>query len=253
MSFRRLRARLTYANVMSTVAAVLAVTGGATAIALSLPKNSVKSKQIAKEAVKNSDIAKDAVTGDKVKESTLGKVPSAAHADSATHADSAGRADSAANADHAGAADTAGVANTLAGFDPAAVARVQSTSSDFFTSPLTLNIKGFGTYRIECETNTASASDDEVTFGYQTSGLAANALEGGFSSSAGFPLDSTNDRVIAASNPTNGTFTNQDDRIYYSYSVAVPGTTKALNIFVSAFDNESNSGCAGQMQAYVIS
>ncbi len=244
MRLERLRARFTYANVMSTVAVLLALTGGATAIALSLPKNSVKSKQIAKEAVKNSDIAKGAVTGDKVKSSTLGKVPSAAHADTA------GRADSAGNADHAGAADTA---KSLVGFDPNSVAKVQSTSSDSFTGTLSLKIQGFGTYNIVCVANTASPSDDEVTLGYQTSGLPANALEGGFSSSAGFPLDSTEDRVIAASNPTNGTFTNQDDRIYYSYSVAVPGSTKALNLFVSAFDNESTSGCAGQMQAYVIS
>ncbi|HWO47328.1 MAG TPA: hypothetical protein VNM41_04640 [Solirubrobacterales bacterium] len=244
MSFERLRERLTYANVVATIALIFAVGGGATAIALSLPKNSVKSKQIAKEAVKTSDIAKDAVTGDKVKESTLGKVPSAAHADTA------GRADSAGSADHAGSADTAG---SLTGFNPSSVAKVQSTSSDSFNGGLSLKIQGFGTYSIVCEDNTASPSDDEVTLGYQTNGLPANALEGGFSSSAGFPLDSTEDRVIAASNPTNGTFTNQDDRIYYSYSVAVPGTTKALNLFVSAFDNEATSGCAGQMQAYVIS
>lgn len=244
MRTRRLRDKFTYANVVATIALIFAVGGGATAIALSLPKNSVKSKQIAKEAVKTADIAKDAVTGDKVKESTLGKVPSAARADTA------GRADSAGSADHAGSADTA---NSLAGFNPNGVAKVQSTSSDSFNGSLSLKIQGFGTYSIVCVANTASSSDDEVTLGYQTSGLPANALEGGFSSSAGFPLDSTEDRVIAASNPTNGTFTNQDDRIYYSYSVAVPGSTKALNLFVSAFDNEATSGCAGQMQAYVIS
>ncbi|MGE5527358.1 MAG: hypothetical protein ACM3Q9_01690, partial [Methanosarcina sp.] len=91
---KQLREKLTYANVVATIALILAVSGGATAIAVSvkLPKNSVKSKQLAPGAVKTGDIAKDAVTGDKVKESTLGKVPSAAHADSADTAGSAGSA-----------------------------------------------------------------------------------------------------------------------------------------------------------------
>src|SRR6476469_4318730 len=100
-----IRQRLTYANVVATIALVLAVGGGATALALTLPKNSVHSKQIAKGAVKNSDIGKDAVTGDKVKESSLGKVPLAAHADSA---DSAGTAGTATNAAHAAVADALG-------------------------------------------------------------------------------------------------------------------------------------------------
>src|SRR5690349_16972015 len=63
MSPKGPRGRLTYANVVATLALVLAVGGGATALALTLPKNSVHSKQIAKGAVKTSDIGKDAVTG----------------------------------------------------------------------------------------------------------------------------------------------------------------------------------------------
>src|SRR6478752_5195967 len=87
---------------MSTIAVIVAVGGGATALALTLPKNSVHSKQIAKGAVKTSDIGKDAVTGDQVKESSLGKVPLAVHADSA---DTAGTAT---NASHAAVADSLG-------------------------------------------------------------------------------------------------------------------------------------------------
>lgn len=79
--------RITYANVMSTIAVFLVI-GGATAIAATqLPKNSVGSKQLKKNAVtkakikKNAivtaKIKKDAVTGAKVNESTLGTVPSA--------------------------------------------------------------------------------------------------------------------------------------------------------------------------------
>ncbi len=259
MSFRGLRTRLTYANVMSTVAVVLAVTGGATAIALSLPKNSVKSKQIAKEAVKNSDIAKDAVTGDKVKESTLGKVPSAAHADSATHADSAGRADtagradSAANADHAGVADTASVANALAGgLMPTSISKTLTASSVDFSTSLELKVPGYGSFRIVCETNTASATDDEAVFGYQN-GLGPNAIEGGFGITQPFPYGATESFVVAGTEPTNGTFVNQDRRLYYHFSLALPGTTKAVVVEASGFDNEATLGCAGQIQAFVSS
>lgn len=94
------RKRLTYANVMSSIAVFL-VLGGATAIAAThLGKNSVGTKQlkansvttakIKKNAVTNKKIKNDAVTGAKVKDgsltgadinlSTVGTVPSASNA-----------------------------------------------------------------------------------------------------------------------------------------------------------------------------
>jgi hypothetical protein len=51
----RIAARLTYANVMATVAVFLALGGGAYA-AIKLPRNSVKAKQIAKNAVRSSEV-----------------------------------------------------------------------------------------------------------------------------------------------------------------------------------------------------
>ncbi len=103
---KQIRKRLTYANVMSSLAVFLLL-GGATAFAASkigpnqLKANSVKTGKIVKEAVtagklkkgavteaKIADgavttrkIANDAVTGEKANESTFGKVPSAANAD----------------------------------------------------------------------------------------------------------------------------------------------------------------------------
>jgi hypothetical protein len=87
--------RLTYANVMSSLAVFL-VLGGATAFAATkiganqLKANSVKTGKIVKEAVTTSKIknnavntakiANDAVTGAKANESTFGTVPSAANA-----------------------------------------------------------------------------------------------------------------------------------------------------------------------------
>src|SRR6478735_9273832 len=83
---KRFKLRLSYANVISTLALFLALAGGA-AFAASLGKNSVGSKQLKKNAVITAKIKKEAVTGGKVKkdtltgtqinEGTLGTVPSA--------------------------------------------------------------------------------------------------------------------------------------------------------------------------------
>jgi len=67
---RRLRAQLTYANVMSSVAVFVVLGGGAYA-ATTLPKNSVGSKQIKAKAVASSKIASNAVTSAKVKDGSL--------------------------------------------------------------------------------------------------------------------------------------------------------------------------------------
>ena len=86
-----MRLRLTYANVMATVAVFIAL--GGTAYAFHLGKNSVGSKQLKKNAVVTAKIKKEAVTAAKVKKgtltgtqinaSTLGTVPTAQTAQTA--------------------------------------------------------------------------------------------------------------------------------------------------------------------------
>lgn len=104
---KQIRQRLTYANVMSSLAVFL-VLGGATAFAATkiganqLKANSVKTGKIVKEAVTTSKlknnavntakIADDAVTGQKANESTFGQVPSAKTAETANFATTAGSA-----------------------------------------------------------------------------------------------------------------------------------------------------------------
>jgi hypothetical protein len=76
---QRLRRHLTYANVMASIAVFVAL--GGSAVAATLAKNSVKSRQIAPGAVKtselargavrNSDIARNAVTTSKVRNGSL--------------------------------------------------------------------------------------------------------------------------------------------------------------------------------------
>jgi hypothetical protein len=89
---KQIRSRLTYANVMSSIAVFL-VLGGATAFAAShLARNSVGSAQLKRNAVTAAKIKRNAVTaakikngtitGAKVNTSTLGTVPSATTASS---------------------------------------------------------------------------------------------------------------------------------------------------------------------------
>jgi hypothetical protein len=89
-----MRPRLTYANVMATIAVFIAL--GGSAYAFHLGKNSVGSKQLKKNAVTTAKVKNEAITAAKVKKgtltgtqidvSTLGMVPSAVHATSASSA-----------------------------------------------------------------------------------------------------------------------------------------------------------------------
>jgi hypothetical protein len=121
-----IRRRVTFANVMATIAVFCALGGGAYA-AVALPKNSVGSKQLKKNAVTNAKIGKNAVTGAKVKDgsltgsdinlATLPKVGSATNADNAGHAanaDNATNATNAANATNATNATHATTADNIA-------------------------------------------------------------------------------------------------------------------------------------------
>ena len=90
-----MRLRPSYSSVTSTLAMIVALSGGAYAAA-KLPANSVGSRQIKNNAVVKAKIrsnsidsrkvAFDALTGADIKESSLAKVPAAALADSATNA-----------------------------------------------------------------------------------------------------------------------------------------------------------------------
>jgi hypothetical protein len=74
--------RLTYANVMATVAVFLALGGGAYA-ATQLKKNSVGAKQLKANAVTGAKVKDQSLTGKDIKLAKLGTVPSAAHASTA--------------------------------------------------------------------------------------------------------------------------------------------------------------------------
>jgi len=82
---KRILGRLTYANVIATLALFVAL-GGASYAAFKLPKNSVGTKQIQKEAITAAKIKRGAVTGAKINLATIGLVPSATTANSSSTA-----------------------------------------------------------------------------------------------------------------------------------------------------------------------
>jgi hypothetical protein len=125
---KRIKTKLTYANVMATIAAFFAIAGGGAMAASHLGHNSVGSAQLKAGAVTGAKVRDHSLTGADVVASTLGKVPAAAHADSATHADSAASADHATTAGSATQADDAKHADTAV-FAETAKAAVTAASA----------------------------------------------------------------------------------------------------------------------------
>jgi hypothetical protein len=99
-------ARLSYANVVATLALFVAL-GGSSYAALSITSKDVKNRSLT-----GADLRKNTITGTEVNESKLRSVPRARQADNAS---TAGTATTAGSAQTAAAADTARDAQTLAG------------------------------------------------------------------------------------------------------------------------------------------
>ena len=117
----RLRGSITYANVVATLALIIAMAGGA--YAAGLGRDSVKSKHIKDGQVKSQDVQDNGLTGTDIAEATLGQVPSAASADSA------------------GTATNAGNAGTLDGIDSTGLVRAFGAHvDDTANSPLVFSV-----------------------------------------------------------------------------------------------------------------
>ena len=80
---RKIQERLSYANVVATLALFLAL-GGVGYAASQLPKNSVGTKQLKKSAVTGAKVKKQTLTGKNINLAKLGTVPSATSATTAS-------------------------------------------------------------------------------------------------------------------------------------------------------------------------
>lgn len=117
----RVRGSISYANVVATLALIVAMAGGA--YAAGLGRDSVKSKHIKDGQVKSQDVQDNGLTGTDIDEGSLGKVPSAASADSA------------------GTAANAGNAGTLDGIDSTGLVRAFGAHvDDTANSPLVFSV-----------------------------------------------------------------------------------------------------------------
>jgi hypothetical protein len=118
------RPRLTYANVVATIA-LFAALGGVSYAATSLPKNSVGTDQIQAEAIRTGKLAEGAVTASRLSQGVRERIAAASatptvtstpgsvkHAETADTATTAGTATSADTAKVAGTATTAGTATS---------------------------------------------------------------------------------------------------------------------------------------------
>jgi hypothetical protein len=100
-----MRGRLTFANVVAVTALFVALGGTVYAA------GKINGTTIKRNSIPGNRLKIGGVTGTQIKESTLGLVPSATHADNAIHADSATHAD---NATHAANATDAANAQPIA-------------------------------------------------------------------------------------------------------------------------------------------
>jgi hypothetical protein len=142
-----IRQRLTYANVMSTLAFFVAI-GGTTLAATKIDGATIEKGTIPGKAIKNSTIkAKkvkaDTLTGGQIQEGSLGKVPSAGTADSATSATTAVSATTAGNAATVGGQSAGQLTDSCpGGTTPYAGVCIETTARSTTTWPNAAEICG---------------------------------------------------------------------------------------------------------------
>jgi hypothetical protein len=245
--------RLSYANVMATIAVVLALGGTATA-AVTLPRNSVGSKQIRNGQVRSGDIKNATVSGRDV---TPGSLTGAHVADG-----SLGGADVADGS--LGGADvnesslgTVPNASTLGGTAATQFARSGGrVFSDRFTrgaGALQLGVLGFGTFSLECDNNNTPGlpADDRVRYSYNHL-LGNDALHGMTATLADSVQAEGKTTIFAAHLPEDATIAGADRVAIDDYLRSRSGD-RAIRISAWGFDDEtSTTECTGMIEAQIL-
>jgi hypothetical protein len=119
--FGRLLDRLTYANVVATIALFAALGGSAYAVA------TIGSADVKDRSLRGKDLRKNTVKGKQVKESSLRRVPRAAAAVTATSAQNAQLAQNAVNAENANLAARATDSDAVGGLGAGALEKSSRT------------------------------------------------------------------------------------------------------------------------------
>jgi hypothetical protein len=168
-----LRTRLTYANVVATLALFIAL--GGTSVAAS---NLISGSRIRKESIPGNRLRKHTLTSTQVDVSKLGTVPAAAHAAAADAAGHATTADAATHAASADGATHATDADALGGLPAAAFTRSErfqvGSADSRATSPQTL--LDYPDINLRIETDGASDFDTSVIL--HNTGTASLSLVG---------------------------------------------------------------------------
>jgi hypothetical protein len=216
--------RLTYANVVSTFALVLAL-GGTGAYAAQLAKNSVGSKQIKNDSVtgadlKNrnitaADVKPDSLTGAQIRESTLGAVP---------------------NADR------------LGGQAASAFNRTSSTVKGGFVegSPLQANVAGFGSVYLYCDDNNTvgNLADDVMGVGYQLNmGPGGVAIQQAAYSAS--PTLAPEWVLYNSINSSSGTSVDKDSRVTSEFYLSNGAGTQVFLVRLWGYNDSNAFGCNG--------
>jgi hypothetical protein len=181
------RGRLTYANVMSSIAVFLVLAGGSAFAAAKLGKNTVGTKQLKNNAVTTAKVKADAITGAKVKNGslsgsdinlgTLGTVPSADSAKTAVSASNAANAVNATNANHAATADHATTADSIPTVHVFKAGAVPASPSEATAPKIELGTVGPFNFYGKCFAE--GGNINEVTYIELTSGEATVGSEDG--------------------------------------------------------------------------
>jgi hypothetical protein len=217
----RLRGKLTYANVVSTLCLFLLLGGRAALAATQLPKNSVGTQQLKNGAVTATKVKSGSLTGDDINAATLGNVPSATRSALADHAKVADEAARAGNSDtlqgHS-ATDflstgaSAANSNQLGGMGP----------SSFLGAPVVVRTETAGGFQTGSGGATVAASCDNgetaVSGGFRETG--SNAGEPGLGFDGTFKLLASGPAVQGEDFPAPAT-AGQTPRAWYielSYS-----------------------------------
>jgi hypothetical protein len=179
---QKIRARLTFANLVACLALFVAL-GGASYAAVKLPKDTVGAKQLKNGAVTSAKLKAKAVTGAKL---GAGAVGTAALADGAVtgakvNAGTLGTVPSASRADSAGTAATASNAAALQGRPASSfvqgegqiLGNVVQLKLDQKDVPV-LDLPGFGTLTARCETGPGRQTEAGFEF-VNTSGTGISA------------------------------------------------------------------------------